>query len=433
MKPYVSAKRLARLAVIALVLGAFALGGAAGYTARSVQAQQEEAITLDEMPAEFGVLMESWRLVQDQFVDQENVDPANMTYGAIQGMLDTLGDENHTVFFSPDVAEQQASALSGSFEGIGAYVEQEDGVFTIVAPINGSPAEEAGILAGDVVVAVDGESILDMPQWEVISLIRGPSGSTVVLTVLHPEETVPVEVEITRGTIELDSVVWTRVPETNVAYLQINQFAFDTGIELRDALTEIQATQDGDNPVAGIVLDLRNNPGGVLQQALYVASQFLDEGEIVLHERDANDEIQTYRARGDGLARDIPMIVLINEGSASAAEILSGAVQANGRARLVGETTVGTGTVLRPFTLSDGSVLRLGVTNWLLPDMQLIKGIGVHPDVPLPQDAAVRMIDTFALDEAAATDSPTSDVRSFGDRQFNTALFLLQREIDEVE
>lgn len=413
MKLSVSKRVSSGLLIAVLMFGAFVAGNITGFQARAVYAQ-------GEAPNEFGIFWEVWDLVDEYFVDQDRVDYKAMTYGAIQGMLDSLGDENHTVFFAPDVARQQESSLEGSFEGIGAYVSSEDGKFVIVAPIHGSPAEDAGLLAGDTVMAVDGTDITGMEEWEVIGLIRGPAGSTVVLTIIHPDTTEPVELPIRRGKIDVESVLWTRVPGTDLVHLQITQFAGDTSRELRAALRAIQMEGEQGRPVAGILLDLRNNPGGYLQEALRVAGQFLPEGEVVLHERDAKDNLTTYRSQGEGLAREIPLVVLVNQGSASAAEIVAGALQENGRAKLVGAATVGTGTVLRPFTLSDGSVLRLGVTNWLTPEYNLIKGQGVKPDTIIEQETSVEMISQLLLEKLTE-----QEVRLHEDRQFQAGLLLL--------
>jgi carboxyl-terminal processing protease len=408
-KPPILRRFLVLAVFVFSISGAFTVGTVTGMTVRPASAADE--------PSGFGVFWEVWDLVNRHFVDQDLIDPTKMTYGAINGMLATLGDENHTVFFSPEEAEQQASSLEGSFEGIGAFVGQEEGQFRIIAPIHGSPAEAAGILAGDVVLRVDGEDITGLPEWEIISRIRGPADTQVTLTVLHPEETEPVDITVTRGTIEIDSVTWQRIPDTDFAYLQISQFAADTGNELQAALREIQAEADNGAPVAGILLDLRNNPGGYLAQALRVNSQFLERGTVILHERDAEGQLRTYKSVGSGLARTIPIIVMINEGTASAGEITAGALQENGRARLVGETTTGTGTVLQPFTLSDGSVLRLGVTNWLTPNENLIKNVGVKPDLEVAQEASVEMVDSFTLEDATL-----QELLDQGDLQFNTAL-----------
>lgn len=399
----------------------FLAGTATGFMARP-------ALAADH-PPQFDVFWEVWDLVDEYFVDQDNIDPMRMTYGAINGMLATLGDDNHTIFFSPEEAEQQESQLEGSFEGIGAFVEGHETGFRIVAPIHGSPAEEAGILAGDIVLKVNGEDIGGIPEWEIISRIRGPAGTSVVLTVLHPNETEPTDITVVRGKIDVESVTWARIPETNYIYLQISQFASDTGDELQKSLEAIDAKVAAGEAIDGVVLDLRNNPGGYLQEALRVNTQFLDAGKVILHERDAEGEIRTYRSVGNGLARTYPMIVLINQGTASAGEITAGALKENGRAKLIGQPTLGTGTVLQPFNLSDGSVLRLGVTNWLTPEKNLIKGEGVQPDSVVEQDPAVPMVDSYTLEEAKSL----REVLGAGDKQFNLALLQLRLLPQTVE
>lgn len=396
-----------------LLLLTFLVGNITGWLARPALAA--------DRPPEFVVFWEAWDIVVNHFVDQDKIDFRNMTYGAIEGMLNTLGDTNHTTFFTPDVARLQANALEGSFEGIGAHVSMEEGQFTIVAPIRGSPAEIAGILAGDQVIAVDGVSILGMGEWEVIDRVRGPAGTTVVLTVTRSTITEPVDITIVRGRIELDSVTWAPIPDTDLVYIQISQFAADTNFELLNVLKEIQKRAEQGTPFQGILLDLRNNPGGYLLESIRVAGQFLDEKQIVLHERDATGSMTTHRTRGPGYARTLPLVVLINEGSASAAEILAGALQENERAQLVGATTVGTGTVLQQFTLSDGSVIRLGITNWLTPKFNLIKNQGVQPNVRIAQAETGTLIDAFTL-----TQNSDQSAWSTEDQQFNAALLLLR-------
>lgn len=410
MKLAFAKRKLAILITAALMFVSFVAGNFTGMWVQPVLAQRST-------PTEFDVFWEAWDLVVEYFVDRDQIDYTKMTYGAIRGMLDTLGDENHTIFFSPEEAQQQAQALEGSFEGIGAYIGQEEGQFIILAPIHGSPAEEAGIVSGDIVLAVDGTEITGMAEWEVIAMVRGPSGSPVTLTILRADAEEPVDITIHRGRIEIDSVLWARIPGTTFAHLQITQFASDTGRELRAALQEILADRTGRQAVTGIVLDLRNNPGGYLQEALRVATQFLPEGDIILHEQDARGVLTTYRVEGSGLAREIALVVLVNQGSASASEIVAGALQENERAKVVGTSTVGTGTVLRPFGLSDGSVMRLGVTNWLTPNEELLKGQGVQPDLVVEQEGSVRLIDAFQLADMSAT-----EMRTHPDLQFQAAL-----------
>ncbi|MBX3011063.1 MAG: S41 family peptidase [Caldilineaceae bacterium] len=406
-------RNIRQFAYATVVILAFGIGNITGWFVRPVWAA--------EAPPEFALFWEAWDIVLTNFVDQDKLDFQRMTYGAIQGMLATLGDTNHTAFFDPETAKLQQDALEGSFEGIGAHVTTENGQFTIVAPIRGSPAEAAGILAGDVVLAIDGTPIADIPEWEVIQRVRGPVGTPVVLTILHPEAEEPVDIMVIRGRIELDSVVWTRIPGTEIAYLQITQFAGDTNFELMRALRAIRAEAAHGRAVRGIVLDLRNNPGGYLHEAIRVGAQFLPSGQVILHERDAKGVITTHKSVGNGLAREFPLVVLVNQGSASAAEILAGALQENERAQLVGATTLGTGTVLQPFTLSDGSVLRLGVTNWLTPQMHLIKDQGIQPTIQVTQPAVAALLDAAALDEMTA-----EQLWQTADRQFDAALLLIR-------
>ena len=358
------------LLVLSLMLGSFLAGGIS-----------VSSLDAAETPAEFAIFWEAWDLVVAHFVDRDKVNFKAMTYGAIEGMLASLGDEGHTTFLSPEALAQHKSSLEGEFEGIGAYVSMENGQVTIVAPIDGSPAEKAGILPGDIVLAVDGENVEGRTLNQVITLIRGPADSEVVLTVRHPDTDESVDISIIRGRIELESVNWTMIPGTDLAYVQITQFAAKTGQELESALREIESRRLGKKPVQGLVLDLRNNPGGFLREAIKAGSQFLPKGDVILQERDANGKVDLYRSRGWGYGRKLPMVVLINKGTASAGEITAGALKENGRAVLIGETTFGTGTVLNQFNLSDGSAILLGVSNWLTPKGHLIKGQGITPDV----------------------------------------------------
>lgn len=395
------------------MFASFTAGSITGYWARPVLAADQ--------PSEFTIFWEAWDVVIDHFVERDQIDVRRMTYGAIQGMLDALGDDNHTIFFSPEVAKQEADALEGSFEGIGAYVNLENDQFKIIAPIHGSPAEAAGVLAGDTVLEVDGVDISGMQEWDVIQRVRGPSGSTVVLTILHADERKPTEISVVRGRIDIESVLWARIPQTDLAYLKISQFATDTGEELKSALRAIRAEGEQGKPIQGLVLDLRNNPGGLLSEAITAGSQFLPKDAVILHERDAEGRVTSFKSVGEGLARELPLVVLTNEGTASAGEILAGALQDNERGRVLGETTVGTGTVLLPFTLSDGSVIRLGVTNWLTPDMHLIKNQGIKPDIQIKQEASAPMVDAYSLQEEGSESGWSSE-----DYQFNAALYLLR-------
>jgi len=412
------ARRVALLILILWLMAlAFAGGNLSGYTIRSAQAAGER-------PAEFAIFWEAWDYVVAHFVDRERVDFTAMTYGAIEGMLASLGDEGHTTFLSPDAVQLHQTSLQGSFEGIGAYVSMEEGNVTIVAPINGSPAESAGILAGDIILEVDGESVEGKSLDQVIFLVRGPADSEVILTVRRPDVEEPVTVSIIRDRIEVPSVDWSGIPNTELAYISISQFTLGVDKELESALREITEA----NTYQGIVLDLRNNPGGFLHQAIEANSHFLPEGDVILIEADANDNQTVHRSRGWGYARQMPLIVLINEGTASAGEITAGALKENDRAVLIGETTFGTGTVLNQFDLSDGSAILLGVTNWMTPDGNLIKGQGVQPDIEVEQAAAIKMTNADVLRSMT-----TDQLAELEDTQFLKALEQLGVNLDESQ
>jgi carboxyl-terminal processing protease len=346
-------------------------------------------------------------------VEPDDAQPDEMIAGAVNGMLDTLGDEGHTRFLSAEEATSWDESLRGSFEGIGAYIDVRDGQTVIVAPIEGSPAERAGLRAGDVIVAVNGESTNGWTVDDLRTAVRGPKGTDVTLRVLHPDASEPVEIVVTRDEVVVPSVSWRMLPD-DVALVRLASFDSDAGGELKAAL---QAAQD--EGARAVILDLRNNPGGLLDQAIEVASQFLPEGTPVLLEENRAGEREATATRGGGAALELPLVVLINENSASSAEIVSGALQDAGRATLIGETTFGTGTVLTPFRLSDGSRLLLGTQQWLTPEGRLIRGQGIEPDelVALPEEVA-------PLSPAEAAELSTADLRDGEDLQLGRAVEL---------
>ncbi|MBX3002032.1 MAG: S41 family peptidase [Caldilineaceae bacterium] len=389
--PLISMQRWFTTAFVGMLMVlAFLAGHITGYGSRSAQAA--------EGPSEFAVFWEAWDVVVANFVDRDKIDFAQMTYGAISGMLSTLGDEGHTTFLSPEAVKMEQSRLEGAFEGIGAYVAMEEGEIKIVAPIGGSPAEVAGILPGDVILAVDGNSVQGLSLNQVINQIRGPANTEVTLKVRHPDSVESTEITIVRQRIVIDSVTWSLLPDSDIAYVKVTQFANETGAELERALQEIVNTRVDGQSVSGLILDLRNNPGGYLREAIRVGSQFLPRDATILIESDANKNMSVHQSRGwYGYGRNIPIVVLINQGTASAGEITAGAIKENGRGILVGQTTFGTGTVLSQFNLSDGSAIRLGVTNWLTPDGNLIKGQGIEPNISVEQPADTELLDADKL------------------------------------
>ena len=325
---------------------------------------EEEALSL---------FWEVWHILQEQYYGQLP-DEKGMTYGAIQGVLDTLEDDN-TVFFDPDAAKIMREDMSGSFEGIGAHVRmREDGRLMIVAPIEGQPAEAAGLRPGDIILEADGVSLEGMNIYEAIQHVRGPKGTVARLKVLREDVAEPFIVEVERARIPMPTIE-TEMLDGDVAYVKLYDFNARANDRLEDALKELLA----ENP-RGLIFDLRNNPGGFLTEAVSVASQFISEGKI-LTERFGDDTEQVYEAEQGGLALEVPLVVLVNPGSASASEIVAGALQDAGRALLIGETTFGKGSVQLVHRMRDDSELRVTVARWFTPNDRLIHGQGLEPDI----------------------------------------------------
>jgi carboxyl-terminal processing protease len=338
----------------------------------AVQPEQESA-TPDDLETLFVPFWEAWNIVHEQFVDRP-IDDEVLMQGAIRGMMEALNDEQ-TFYMEPQVYENETSSLQGQYEGIGAYVDTDGEYLTIVSPIEGSPAEEAGLLPGDRVIAIDGEDMTGVAPEEARLRVLGPEGTTVTLTVAREGEPEPLEFSITRAEINIVSAEG-KVLENNIAYVDINTFGEQTTRELRDTLDSLLEQ----NP-RGIIIDLRNNPGGYLSTSVEVASEFIDEG-VILYEEYGDGRRDTHRALGNGRATDIPLVVLINEGSASASEILAGALQDYERATLVGVKSFGKGSVQNWVPLSNNQgAARVTIARWLTPDERLLDHIGLMPDV----------------------------------------------------
>ncbi|NNJ11724.1 S41 family peptidase [Chloroflexales bacterium ZM16-3] len=337
-----------------------------------------------EVCQEFAAFWDTWKIARNNFVDPQAIDSQKMIDGAINGMLDTLGDQGHTRYLSAEEATSWDESLRGSFEGIGAYIDVRDGQTIIVSPIEGSPAEQAGLKPGDAILAVDDKSTEGWSVQELATNVRGPAGTEVILRIRHAGEETPLDVPITRARVVVPSVSWRMLPD-QVALVRLSSFDQNAGDQMKQALEDAQG-----QGAQAVILDLRNNPGGLLDEAVSVASQFLPEGSTVLLEANRSGDRNPTKTKGGGVALDIPLIVLINKNSASSSEILSGALQDAKRATLVGEPTYGTGTVLTPYRIDGGGRLLLGTQQWLTPDGRLIRGQGITPDeaVDLPPDVA---------------------------------------------
>jgi carboxyl-terminal processing protease len=320
------------------------------------------------------LFVEALRAVQDDYVDQEAVDPKEQTYGAIEGMIDSLGDEGHTRFLTPEEAEESREAVSSTYVGIGVRLEEKDDEIVVKTSMDGSPAEKAGIQSGDVLVAVDGESVTGEEFEEIGQRIRGTEGTYVDLTVLRDEEEREFIVE--RAELEVPVSSWSLIPGTDVAHLRLSSFSENSAEKLEGTIAEAQSAG-----AKRFVLDLRDNPGGLVEQAEEVATLFLPAKSDVYIRKDAEGSGEETSVPEDNEPLDVPLVVLVNEGSSSSAEIVAGALRDNDRAEVVGETTFGTGTVLSEYPLSDGSAILLGVAEWLTPNGDSIRGTGIEPDI----------------------------------------------------
>jgi carboxyl-terminal processing protease len=324
-----------------------------------------------DLPEEFDSLIEVWTLIQDSYVNQSAIDTEKLAQGAIDGMLQALGDPYSSYYYNYSTLEDY---LQGSFEGIGATVSKESGQLTVVSPIKGSPAEQAGIKSGDIILEIDGEPTDDLTVTEAVMKIRGPKGTTVTLVIQHEGESTPVEMQIVRDEITEPSIDYKPLSD-NIGYIQIAYFADHTVSEFETALNDAI-----DDECTGLILDLRGNPGGYLDVVADIADEFLDSGIILYEATDSLEIIRDWAANPGGLATDIPLAVLVDGSSASGSEVLAGALQDHGRAAIIGTQTFGKGSVDSTYELQDGSALYLTTARWLTPDKHLIEGIGITPD-----------------------------------------------------
>jgi len=366
----------------------------------------------------FRLMAEAWNTIQRVYVDRNAVKPQLMTYGAISGMVDALGDTGHSRFLTPEMLKQERNLTTGRFEGIGAEVQMRNGQLVVVAPIDGSPAQKAGLKPGDIILKVDDQDVSGLPLDQAVNRILGPAGTRVKLTILNLKTTTTKDVTLTRASVTVQSVTWHLLPGTTAAHLRIAIFSKGVAENLRKAL--LTAQKEG---AAGLILDLRNNPGGLYDEAVSAASQFLGSGDVLL-EKNALGKIKPVPVRSGGAATSLPLVVLINGGTSSGAEIVAGAFQDAHRAKLVGEKTFGTGTVLETFSLSDGSAMMLAIEEWLTPAGHVIWHHGISPDVVVHLPAEVT-----PLIPASEKGLTAEELQKSQDVQLLRALHLLLQEI----
>jgi carboxyl-terminal processing protease len=320
----------------------------------------------------FKPFWDTWQIVKDQYVDQP-VDQEKMMRGAISGMLNALGDP-HTSYMDPEQYRQANMPMNGEYEGIGAWVDTTGAFVKVISPMANSPAEKAGLKANDIIIKVDGEDMTGIDGSLVLRRVLGPAGSNVTLTIQREGVEQPFDVTITRAKIVVPSVE-SKMLDGGIGYVKLSTFGEKTTDELKTALKDVM----GQKP-KGLILDLRNNGGGYLNTAIEVVSQFIGKG-VVMYEQYGDGRKKSFEAQAGGLAVDIPLVVLVNEGTASASEITAGAIQDYQRGLLVGVTTYGKGSVQNWIPLAnDQGAVRVTIARWLTPKERQITKIGLKPD-----------------------------------------------------
>ena len=357
----------------AVVLLAMLIGLLIGCAIAQGPNNRDSQSTVDRLPTEFERLTEVWKLLKAEHIDGTQLDAQAISNGAIRGMLEAL-DDPYTAFFDPEQYKIATQDLKGFFEGIGAEVGLREGKITILAPMPESPAEKSGIRPGDVILRIQGESAEGISLMEAVSRIRGKKGTTVELLILHRDDTEPVTILVIRGVIPLTSVRFLMLDD-NIGHLRLFNFAETTKKDLLRALETFNESGG-----TGIVVDLRNNPGGLLSSVVDVGSQFIEDG-LVLYQIDAQGKRTDWKVKSGGKAGDIPIVVLVNEFSASASEVFTGAMLDHQRATVVGVTTFGKGSVNNLWRLRDGSGVNFTIARWYTPNGTLIEGEGITPDV----------------------------------------------------
>ena len=338
----------------------------------------EDAIIINKKGDEtidFSLFWKVWELLKDKYVDRAGLDARELFYGAIDGMLAASGDP-YTTFFSPEENKEFNEDMSGTFEGIGAEMGMKDEIITIIAPLEGMPAEKAGLLPGDKIVKIDDVASSSYSLDQAVKRIRGPKGTSVKLTIFREGDEETRDIVVERGVISVKSVR-SEVKEGNIAYIRVNRFGEDTDALFTEALKVAVRDQS-----RGIIIDVRSNPGGFLDSAVEMASLMLPSGNIVVMEEDGTGKRKELKARGGDIASSFRTIILINEGSASASEILAGALRENrDNVTLIGKKSFGKGSVQELIPVGKDTSVKITVARWLTPDGHQINNAGISPDI----------------------------------------------------
>ncbi len=351
---------------------------------------------------DFSLFWDAWKTLKDKYVGADKINNQDLVYGAVSGLFGALKDPN-SVFFPPSDAKKFEEDIAGEFSGIGAEIGIRNDQLVIIAPLKNSPAEKAGLKAGDKIIKINDAFTVGLNVDEAVKLIRGERGTKVILTISRNGWEKSKEISIIRDIIQVPTIDW-EIKDNNIAYIHLYNFYEKAPFLLYQAISEIVFK----NP-KGIILDLRDNPGGYLEGAVNIAGWFLDPGKVVVSEEFRSGKKEVFKTYGSGLFDGFPMVVLVNEGSASASEILAGALRDNNKIKLIGKKTFGKGTVQELETLKDGSMVKITVAHWLMPNGGLIEKNGLNPDYEV--------------------DLTEEDVKAGRDPQLEKAVEILKSEI----
>lgn len=372
-------------AAVALIAGVFAGGAFFGYSQRPA-VEKITGLFNKETPkpanVDFSPFWAAWNEINSKYVSKDKLDDQKRVWGAIQGMVESLGDP-YTTFFPPEEARIFKENISGDFEGVGMEIAVKKGILMVVSPLKGTPADKAGIKAGDKILKIGDKITTDMTADQAAQLIRGPRGTDVKLTIFRDDQDKPIEISITRDVIKIP-VLDTETKPGGIFIIKLYNFSGNSASAFRNALREFITS--GNNK---LILDLRNNPGGYLELAVENTSWFLPAGKVVVREKFANGDEELYRSKGYDIFENLPMVILVNEGSASASEIMAGALQEHGIAKLIGEKTFGKGSVQELVQITPDTSLKITIAKWLTPNGHSISDEGLNPDIEVkltPED-----------------------------------------------
>ncbi len=357
------------------ILGFILVIFVSGYKLGQYQATKLPDFSNNQSTTNLNLFWNVWDILEKKYIEKEKLDPQKMYYGAIKGMVASI-DDPYTFFLDPDENKQSKNDLQGKFEGIGAQLGLKNNRIIVIAPLKDSPAQKAGVKAGDFINAVDGQKTNGWTLAQAVSKIRGSKGTKVKLALERNSK--EFTVEIVRDQINVPSIELSY--EKNLAILKINQFGENTNNEWDNVANEISNKWQA-KKIKGLILDLRDNPGGYLESSVYIASEFLPQGKLILKQESTINGSSDYKVNRDGKLLDIPLVILINKGSASASEILAGSLRDHKRAKLIGEKSFGKGSVQEAIDLPQGTGLHVTVAKWILPNGDWINGRGIEPDI----------------------------------------------------